>query len=227
MYIGVQAGSSELIKVKPNQLCSYSRINTLLIKKELEKQITSPDYWDTLRAFIYTPCSRQAFEEKINRYLPTPEGKKLHNQLISAIIYNAHFSTSPPPNVEIPEYIPPKPVPRPIPKNISKNPTSNITFSAAELRHLPSISQLSQHFDFLLKTNNIQLEIPPKIKHKTFTELKKFILKILKDSSSLLTLNGYNQPNPKITTEQIIYVIHSIPSISSIVSSSVITKYSE
>lgn len=224
----VQVGESpetSLARIKNSSNIYSHRKNCINIKNRLLQIVQDPNgYWNTLACFLHGQCSKQSFDEKMHTYLKTTEAKVLHNDLIRSIIYNAHFSMIPPPNVTVPRPIVPSHIKE---KQFLTNtqPKSNfMTYTASDLRHLPSINQLHSRIAILL--NGRDFESDSKATGLIFQELKKFILFLLESSVSLLSFRGSGDPKDMtITTDQVLHVLNNNQRLAGIVSSSVITKF--
>lgn len=85
---------------------AYNRRDITSLREKLGSVINQPDlYWKTLRNFIHGRCGKQAFNNCVEKCLTSNEAKRLHNEFIQAIIHNAHFSRTPPPGVQLKEFI--------------------------------------------------------------------------------------------------------------------------
>jgi hypothetical protein len=56
-------------------------------------------YWRIFQAFLAGTVDQAAFARVLARCLPTDEARRLHNQLVRAVLYNARFSPIPPPEL--------------------------------------------------------------------------------------------------------------------------------
>lgn len=104
--VSIQVGNSspdeqeEPIKEVKN---IYSdRRDCIAIKEKLMKLVNKEEYTETLIAYLRGACSKQFFDEKMSSILTTPAAKIIHNDLIRSILFNAHFTMTPPPNVKTP-----------------------------------------------------------------------------------------------------------------------------
>lgn len=227
---GVQVGYScqadlESIERSPNIYTTRKdcqslkdRIFELIEAEQREK------YWTTLASFLHGQCSKQEFDETMNQCLCSTETKLLHNELIRSILYNAHFSMVPPPNVTIEKHT--VHLQGIVPPNLSSlgNPRNSFSsYSASDMRHLPSISQLTQRVEVLLNERNLKIE--DKAIKTLFNELKKFIMFLLENSSNLITKNMDSQKSV-VTHAHLMYILNSDQILSRFVSPSLISKYS-
>ena len=224
---GVQAGEcQEQLKERvKNSAAIYSRRkDCIAIKEKLQALVTDKDYWQTLASFIHGQCSKIKYDEIMARCLPTNEMKILHNELIRSIIFNAHFSMMPPPGVEIPH--PKSPIrPAKAPTPVSQVKTASfMTFTAADLHHLPSINQLGSRIGVLIHSDKYKYE--PKATSAILTELKKFIKQILAKSLELseaddVRVNGHAH----ICVEHVQQVLKMNSQLATVLSPSVISKF--
>ena len=224
----VQVGDSPettLERIQNSSNIYEKRKDCLVLKEKLISLVQEPDYWKTLACFLHGQCSKQTYDDKMNSCLKTAEARVLHNELIRSIIFNAHFSMIPPPNVTLPRVS--------IPTHMKKTPSTAIaqtkftfmSYTATDLRHIPSINQLHSRISILLRGHEVE---SPEFKATSliFKELKKFILLLLENSISLLSFRGSEDPKDMtITTDQILHVLRNNQRLAGIVSSSVITKF--
>lgn len=226
---GVQVGEcpDHLKERVKNSASIYSlRKDSVQIKQQLLDLIAKDqqqDYWSTLASFIHGQCSKTRFDEIMERCLQTNEAKIMHNELIRSIIYNAHFSMLPPPNVEIPHA---KATVRaskpPMPVQQIKN-QNFMTFTAADLHHLPSINQLTKRVGVVIQ--DAKLSIDSKAVNEILTELKKFVCQILYKSLELAASEGPANGHNHITVDHVQQVLKMNSNISNVISPSVISKF--
>jgi hypothetical protein len=114
------------------------------IKVRLLALVNDPEYWRVFSTFVYGQCSKEIFDECMERLLRTPEMRILHNELIRAVLYNAHFAMVPPEGVPTPPPPPPTIKPTPPPRTVTFT-----TYSAADLRHIPSLAELTRRVSAL------------------------------------------------------------------------------
>lgn len=193
------------------------------IKARLQKLVTSQEYWPTLAKFIYGEYSKQKFDEAMAIYLPNSESKKLHNELIRAILFNAHFSISPPPGFDK-SY-------RSTNKQSKKHKQTFITnkniemksfhsLLAANLGHIPTIIQLSSRI-----SQNKNIQIDDDALNLLFLELKQYILTLLHQSVSLSMKNAQNSETMIILPSAVLHALEINPNFSSILTPSTISKF--
>jgi hypothetical protein len=197
------------------------------LKDRISAQVNDPDYWNIFASFLHGQCSKQTFDERMDVFLKTTELKLLHNELLRAIIYNAHFAMTPPLNVPIPRTEPPDHV-RKVTLPTSTG-TSFMTFTAADLRHLPSISQLTERIEILLTPRKIRLDssLESQATALIFAQLKKFVLRILENCVTMLAVGPTGERGAiRITPDQILHVLRANEELVSVVSPAVLTKYS-
>lgn len=225
---GVQVGDTnqaalERIRRSPNIYTTRKDCQSL--KDQIFRLIgpeQSEKYWNTLGLFLHGQCSKQEFDQTMNQCLFVTEAKQLHNDLIRSILFNAHFSMIPPPNVTITKS-PALPQVK-LPAFSSQSPQNSFSsYSASDMRHLPSLSQLSCRVGMLLNSKNVKVENNA-IK-TLYIELKKFILFLLENSSDLITRNIETQ-RATITHAQMMYVLNSNQILSRFISPSLVSKYS-
>lgn len=225
---GIQVGDSpeaSLEKVKNSSGIYSNRKDAHAIREKLFKIVSDTEYWNTFACFLHGQCSKQSFDDVMQNCLQTREAKLLHNELIRSILYNAHFSMRPPPGVEVPKPVVPAAVKKAQPPSNNPKNATFMTYTAADLRHLPSINQLSLRIGVLL--NSMHLNVESKATGLLFSELKKFIMTLLENSSALLTYRGSSEQGElKITSAQVLHVLTNQQKFASIVSPSVLTKYS-
>ena len=197
------------------------RRDCIAIKNKLMKLVNKEEYTKTLIAYLHGSCSKQFFDEKMSSILTTPAAKLTHNELIRSILFNAHFTMTPPPNLDAPlpqvpqhikdgsnavssmnsSFIPntPNPISNYLNDNLnleSNENTTNFTyykykksqmnplkdaktFTAFNMRHLPSIYQLSSRVENLVSERNINSVDINAVKI-LYHELKATIVSLLK-----------------------------------------------
>ncbi|KAK8893401.1 hypothetical protein M9Y10_021821 [Tritrichomonas musculus] len=102
----VQVGNSspDIPEQPPKKVKNiYSkRRDCISLKKDLLKRVNKDEYSKTLIAYLHGSITKEFFDEKMSTILTTATAKIMHNELIRSILFNAHFTMTPPPNVEIP-----------------------------------------------------------------------------------------------------------------------------
>jgi hypothetical protein len=132
---------------------------------------------------------------------------------------------SPPANVTIPRTELPQHIRKAGLAPPSTPATSFMTYTAADLRHLPSITQLSERLDILLSSRKIRVE--SKAAAILFGHLKRYIVTLLESSVALLSVrHDGSRREVRITTSQIMHVLRANGGLVSVVSPAVLTKYS-
>jgi hypothetical protein len=195
----------------------------MAIKRKLLEVIGESDYWNTLASFLHGQCSKQAFDEAMHSFLRTPEAKILHNDLIRSIIYNAHFAMSPPDDLPAPRPERPLHIRRAV--AVTPSGPSFATYTALDLRHLPSINQLSERITILIESRKIRVD--SKATGVLFAQLRRFVTRLLENTVVLLSLRGSGEKKEtKIMTAQLIHVLSAHADLASIVSPAILTKYS-
>ena len=212
-------------KINNKSLIYKTRKDVGAIKNKILKKVNNPDYLHTLASFIHGQISKDEFDKKMDQFLVTNELKLLHNELLRAIIFNAHFSSIPPPGVIVPKKehaIPPKKIlpPMPKPKNLDFK-----TFTSFEMMHLPSITQLNNRIRFILYSNSIKLKLDPEVASYLQKSLFLFISQILKDCLSLTNSSFSLSESALIQPQHLIHSFYSGSVLSKILSDEVITKY--
>jgi hypothetical protein len=224
----VQVGESEdtLRERVGNSTKIYSsRRDCHSLKARLLELVGDGDYWNTLACFLHGQCSKQTFDETMHHYLRTSEAKLLHNELIRSILFNAHFAMTAPRDVALPRVEYPAAAKRPPAAAPATAGRPFVTYTASDLRHLPSLNQLSERIGILLDARKLRVE--SKAMGLIFAHLKKYILRILENSVALLSVKGgREQKEMRITTAQILHVMTTNAELASIVSPDIFTQYS-
>lgn len=152
------------------------RKDSLKIKSRLLKLVNDPNYWIILSQFLKGECSKQTYDEAMDVFLQTNEARLLHNDFIRSILFNAHFSPTPPPGIPMPQ----KKLPEHLTLNLNKKHhrikrRMFSSYSSADLGHIPSIEQLSSRVAQLtsIKVENSAISL-------LFDELTHYILMVLK-----------------------------------------------
>ena len=104
------------------------RKDLLWYKAQLIKRVPSPEYWKILSDFLNGQCEKEKYDDIMEIYLVDNEARRLHNEFIRAIIFNAYFASDPPPGILFPM---PTQMPaarkRPGPKKALQNVTRDIS----------------------------------------------------------------------------------------------------
>lgn len=226
---GVQVGEST--ETCEARVANSSKIYTVRkdcqsLKERLLQIVTEPDeYWNTLARFLHGQCSKKLFDETMQKCLATTEAKLLHNELIRSIIYNAHFTMIPPPNVTPPKPECPPHVRKAAPTGTQSQNASFMTYTASDMRHLPSVNQLSERMGILLGPRKIAIE--SKAAGLVFGHVKRYVMLLLEGCVELSAVKKLDErADVKITTEQVMHVLQMQSDLGSIVSPAVMTKYS-
>lgn len=183
-------------------------------------------YWETFARFVHGQCSKQTFDDTMQACLKTTEAKILHNELIRSVIYNAHFAMLPPPNMTTPKVECPVQVRR---DTASASPStasaSFMTYAASDLRHLPSVNQLSKRISIILSSRKMNIE--GKALGIIFTHLKRYVMLLLEGSAELLAVRRPDERGEmRISTIQVMHILQTHGGLSSMVSPAVMAKYS-
>jgi hypothetical protein len=153
-------------------------------------------------------------------YLKTTEAKLLHNELIRAIIHNAHFAMSPPQNVGTLRF---DRVREPAPQRDPPAPRTSITTNtASDLHHLPSLTQLDIRIGILL--NPLKLKAESKAMGLIFSEVKQYVCLLLAKSLTLVAHDGKRPRDVVVTAGQIVHAIEANPDLASVLSPTLYTK---
>lgn len=218
---------ASLNALKPAANFYSHRKNVGEIRQKLQEIVPEQQYWKTFALFAHGMCSKPQFDHVMNKYLITDEAKYLHNELLRRIIFNAHFSRIPPPDVPITRFIKPKPVAPPI-KPFGHDPKVEVFHfkpaTAFDLGYIPSVKDLGFRVSQLLEYHKINAD--QEAIQQIYYELRRYIIKLLKKSYEMISPSpNYMEPKT-ITTQNVLYILKSNEIISSIVSFSVISKYS-
>lgn len=155
----------------------YQRIDTLKIKDELKKRISDENYWILLKSYLNGKTKHEIFEDSIVKYLDDDRSRHLHNQLIKAILYNAHFSRVPPPGITLPRIIKSR-------SESGSDSTSNRFNQSCDyvpmIRCIPSLSDLSQTIkEAFIKSS---LEVDDEAILSIYNEMHVFLTNLLRES---------------------------------------------
>jgi hypothetical protein len=223
----VQVGESPAIlraRISNSAEVYSNRRDTLSLKDRLLAIVGDSDYWNTLSCFLHGQYSKPQFDAAMSTYLRTTEAKVLHNELIRSIIYNSHFAMHPPSNVEVPPLeapLQPKKVP-PTPAVRLERPL--VTNTATDLRHLPSVTQLSDRMAFLLGPRKLTAD--RRATMLLFSQMKKYALQLLEQGCALVILKGEGKSREAlVTTKQLLHVISENRELASVISPTIFTKY--
>lgn len=196
------------------------------IKQKLQK-IVPEKYWSTLAYYIHGMCPKPQYDHDMNKYLTTDEAKYLHNELLRRIIFNAHFSRIPPPDVPITKSIKAKPPIPPIKPIFHDRDYKAIQFkptTAFDLGYIPSAKDLGSRINQLLELHKLTAD--QEAIQQIYFGLRNYILKLLKKSYEMISPSSNYIEAKKVSAHNVLYILRSNEALSSIVSLSVITKYS-
>ncbi|KAK8893221.1 hypothetical protein M9Y10_021637 [Tritrichomonas musculus] len=211
-------------RINNKSLIYNNRKDVCAIKNKILKEVKNPEYWATLVAFLHKEVSKEDFDKKMERLLFTNELRLLHNEMIRAILFNAHFSSIPPPGVVIsqrkPEIVERAMPPMPKPGNSDFK-----TFTVNELTHLPSVIQLHERIRFILYMNSAKLKLDKDVANTLQENLFLFIFQILQECLSLANPNFSLSESARIQPRHLIEIYYSGSSLSKILSNEIITKY--
>lgn len=201
------------------------RIDTCEIRERLQKLVPSPDYWRVFRLFLHGKCDRSEFDKCIEQNLKTNEQRHIHNELIKGIIYNAHYSMISPKGFVLKKQAITK----------RKEPETDImpqqrktqklkTYTAADLHGLPSIMELQKRLE--QKSHELGVAISRETIFIIHAEMKRFVFYLLESSLSTVGKPQSTKRTLNITTENIKTAINMDTKIASIVSSAVLSRFS-
>lgn len=212
-------------RINTKSLIYNSRKDVEAIKNKILNEVNNPEYWNTLAQFIYGQISKDEYDKKMDYFLFTNELKLLHNEFLRGILFNAHFSSTPPPKVTVPKrehvhvtknYMPPMPKP----KNLEIK-----TFTAFDMMHLPSIYQLNERIRFILYVKSIKLKLDPDVAYQLQKSLFVFISQILQECLSLTNSSFSLSESALIQPQHLVHIFYNGSLLSKILSDEVITKY--
>lgn len=79
-----------------------TRRDVLALRREIDEKVPDKEHYGKILAlYLHGMCSKEMFDDMASKQLITDELKLLHNNLLRAIVFNAHFSQLPPPNVTL------------------------------------------------------------------------------------------------------------------------------
>jgi hypothetical protein len=160
------------------------RKDVLRVKALLQELVPYEEYWRILSLFVHGECTKARFDETMNLYLATNRARILHNEFVRSIIFNAHFSTVPPPGVALPV----RPVPDEIGLHRNSRPSAKIqpfsTFSATDLGHLPSGKQLAHRIAILLDGRTMKMD--DTAVQMLSTKMRQYVSALLRRSTELI-----------------------------------------
>ena len=201
------------------------RIDTNEIRQRLEKLVPSPEYWRVFRLFIHGKCERAEFDACIEQNLKTNEQKHVHNELIKGIIFNAHYSAISPKGFVMKKQPIPKQKPHIDVAEPAQRKTQKLkTYLAADLHAIPSIVELQKKLE--QRSRELGVAVSRETVSVIHAELKRFIFYLLENSLSTVGKPPTTRRTLNITTENVKAAINMDTKISSIVSSSVLSRFS-
>ncbi|KAK8887531.1 hypothetical protein M9Y10_038580 [Tritrichomonas musculus] len=208
-----------------NSVQFYSkRFDVRLIKTKLFEIVPDDEYWETLEYFVFGYCSKARFDEVTSLYLRTNESRLLHNDLIRAILFNAHYSLVPPPGIHVTR----KPK---IQKKYQMIQCNRVLakkiepMTLAELRILPSVDKLSERIRFILANRNPgDLTIDNPTIDLIYKELINFILYILKKTVEISSKDYMHPKDIILSVDQISHILQNDQSAIEIMSPKIFEK---
>lgn len=72
------------------------------IRAQLMERVPAPEYWAAFADFVNGQCDKEVYDDVMEIYLADRESRRLHNELVRAIIFNAYFAADAPPGVALP-----------------------------------------------------------------------------------------------------------------------------
>lgn len=212
-----------LHQIKQNYCIYYKRKDTIKIKAQLSV-IVPAEYWTVLARYLHGMISQIDYEQEMKRMLTEDRAKWLHNEMLRAIIHNAHFSRSPPPGIIMQKKADTARTKVSVkePDEEGKNHGFESLF-AADYGHLLSLKQLYQRMKLVI--NDATMEIDSKSVGLIFSLVKKFVLILLKKAYDLDILENKGVFKKKMNIEGLIYILKNDPVFSQFISPSLEIKY--
>lgn len=215
-----------LQQIKKNNNIYSNRKDTIKIKNELSL-IVPPEYWSILSKYLHGMLSQNEYQQAMKKILSEDKAKWLHNELLRAIIFNAHFSQCPPPGITIQKRL------RPIIQNEDiKEPSEQAknhdfeSYFFADCGHLLSIAKLHQRMKIVI--NDETMKIDTKSVELIFFLIKKIIMKLLKRACDMdIIENNRVFEKKEINVEHLIYILKKDCILSQFISPSLEIKYGE
>lgn len=109
-----------------------ARRDTRALRARLSAEIDNPEYWRAFDAFLHGRCDRSEFDSAMRECLATGAAKRLHNEFVRALLFNARFAIAPP------RPLPPLPRHCARPAQRAEVPRVPSACAAAELGRLPT-----------------------------------------------------------------------------------------
>jgi hypothetical protein len=218
---GVQAGEPPERSLERMAHCAAvyaDRRDLAPLKARLLAAVGDPDYWTTLACFVSGECPKRFFDDAMRVFLRTDDAKRLHNELIRALIFNAHFAARPPDGVAPPA---PPAAPPPPPAAPPARPGRPLALgTAADLRHLPSVAQLRDRVAALLAERG--LAAGSAAAPALFAALKRYTLRLLECSCALLRAGAATAVAPA----HVLHAVAGSDALRSVVSPTLLQKFS-
>ena len=186
--------------------------------------VNRDQYKTVLVSFLHGKITKEVFDAQMGAILVTTKAKVLHNELVRSIIYNAHFSMEPPPNVVIP-----KPASALLRNDAQMEPpihlrTENKSYNSADMGHLPSVMQLMMKMEMIIKDKKLEY-IEPEASVQIIETVNKYLTTLL-NKCLLASANTDSEKKNVIALETAINVISSDKSIKMNISPFILKKYS-
>lgn len=204
-------------------------MDVLQIRKKLETMLP-PEYFCILSKFLYGSYSKSSYDSAMQHYLQTNEAKNLHNQFLRTILFNAHFAGSAPPNVQVP---PPKKIikeettPTKLIGMNKKNALSYAfhTYTAADMRHLPSIEQMMKRVDVILKSKKYNINVSDEAAKEIILSLRVYLTKMFSQCLRLRNSRFDLTSRNKLSLELVLFILKNEKINAGLVSPSLMAKY--
>ncbi|EAY10533.1 hypothetical protein TVAG_184350 [Trichomonas vaginalis G3] len=219
----MESPSTDIRKFVVNASAYNQRRDTIGLKKELEALIPEKEYWTIFRAFLNGHCDRRIYNDVMERHLTTPKARKLHNDFIKAIYYNANFTMLPPPGFTIHKREKLYSIPT---DSVKLEPTKSRHFSsyrASDLRCIPSIDQLKKRLENVCSDLTIPNETIRVIKF----ELARYITNILRECLTVVEKPESAQRLLVIEPKHIKLVLTENPAMMQMLSYDLLSRFSE
>lgn len=191
------------------------------IKNELFALVPNQEYWTSFRKIIHGKLSKLEFDKVCDKYLTSYEMRHLHNQLISAILYNAQYTTVPPPGFQIPKQVIQKKKPSKPPPVYSNS--EYFSFTIRDIRAIPTTKVLTKRINLL--ANNKGVGITESAVSVIQQELKRYIKILLMESLRGVGVPMTSKRNLFITVDHISNALKSNPVLSGIVTQKLLAKF--
>jgi hypothetical protein len=212
----VQVGKPEVLVLNrmPNVNSVYSnRRDSLALKSRLLSIVDSPDYWKTLSSFVRGRCPKQTFDAVMRAHLCTPEARRLHNDLIRAVIFNAHFAVCPPSNVRIPRKC----------KTEERIATVEKKWAPGRIVEVRGLTQVCERIVSGLEQGKITVGGEAAV--CLFGGTRGYLMKLFEKVCGLIGTELEERSEKRVKVKHVLEALASDSDLGSVVSPSIITKY--